>query len=182
MNDNLSMRYAIALLDVAIENNQVLEYLKQISELLNIFCNNKDLKILLADYGLNNEEKKETITTIFKNNVNQYILNFMYIIIDNNRGKYYVDIFKEFIKRAQNYLHIVNGICYSTISLSKEDLNNITEKVSKLLNKKVVLTNRIDSSLIGGFKVEVEDKIIDESIKKRLLDLKKSIKIKKGAD
>ena len=36
MNDNLSMRYAIALLDVAIENNQVLEYLKQISELLNI--------------------------------------------------------------------------------------------------------------------------------------------------
>ena len=159
-----------------------MEYLKQISELLNIFCNNKDLKILLADYGLNNEEKKETITTIFKNNVNQYILNFMYIIIDNNRGKYYVDIFKEFIKRAQNYLHIVNGICYSTISLSKEDLNNITEKVSKLLNKKVVLTNRIDSSLIGGFKVEVEDIIIDESIKKRLLDLKKSIKIKKGAD
>ena len=66
MNDNLSMRYAIALLDVAIENNQVLEYLKQISELLNIFCNNKDLKILLADYGLNDEEKKETITTILK--------------------------------------------------------------------------------------------------------------------
>ena len=49
-----------------------------------------------------------------------------------------------------------------------------------MLNANVTLQNKIDESLLGGFKIQVEDYILDDSMKNRLEKLKETITLKKG--
>ena len=53
-------------------------------------------------------------------------------------------------------------------------------KISKMLNANVTLQNKIDESLLGGFKIQVEDYILDDSMQNRLNKLKETITLKKG--
>ena len=52
-------------------------------------------------------------------------------------------------------------------------------KTSQLLNANVILQNKIDKNLVGGFKIQVDDFIIDQSIKRKLSDLKTTL-LKRG--
>ena len=178
--DSVASRYAIALLSIAKEENKVSEYISEIEQLVSIFEVNPDLLLLLKDHGLSVDEKKETLSLCFENKVNEYVLNLFYVMIDNKRGKYIKDVCNEFVRIGLNELNIKKGIVYSTIKLTKKQLSGFEEKISKMLSCNVMLVNQIDPSLVGGFKVQVEDYILDDSMKHRLEKLKENITLKKG--
>lgn len=178
--DSVASRYAIALLSVAKEENKVKEYVLEVEQLLEIFSLNPDLMLLLKDYGLSADEKKETLSICFKGKIEEFILNLFYIMIDNNRGKYIIDVCKEFVRIGNNELNIKKGVVYTTIKLTEKQLTKIEEKISKMLSYNVTLKNIIDSSIIGGFKIQVEDYILDDSFKNRMEKLKENITLKKG--
>ena len=178
--DSVASRYAIALLSIAKEENKVNEYVNEVENLLNIFESNSDLVLLLKDFGLSKDEKKETLSLCFENKLNEYILNLLYVLIDNKRGNYIVDVCNEFVRIGLNELNIKRGIVYSTIKLTLKQLKGMESKISKMLNANVTLRNIIDENLLGGFKIQVEDYILDDSMKYRLEKLKETITLKKG--
>ena len=90
------------------------------------------------------------------------------------------DILMEFDRISLNELNIKKGIVYTTIKLTKQQIEKLNEKVSKMLKANVFLVNEIDTKLIGGLKIVVDDYIIDDSLKYRLISLKDEISLKKG--
>ena len=144
------------------------------------FESNKDLVLLLKDHGLSKDEKKETISLCFENKISEFILNLLYVLIDNKRGGYILDVCNEFVRIGLNELNIKRGIIYSTIKLTSSQLKGMESKISKMLNANVTLRNIIDENLLGGFKIQVEDYILDDSMKTRLSKLKETITLKKG--
>ena len=56
-------------------------------------------------------------------------------------------------------------------------IEELEQDVSKLLQMNVRLTNEIDPKLIGGFKILVEGRIIDASIRKKFDDLESQINL-----
>ena len=178
--DSVASRYAIALLSIAKEENKIKEYVLEVENLVEIFEKNKDLVLLLKDHGLSKDEKKETISLCFEGKINEFILNLLYVLIDNKRGGYILDVCNEFVRIGLNELNIKRGIVYSTIKLTKTQLKGMESKISKMLNANVTLRNVIDENLLGGFKVQVEDYILDDSMKNRLEKLKETITLKKG--
>lgn len=173
--DSVADRYAIALLSLAREENIIPSLIEEVEQVIAIFNKNPDLLRILKDYGLTKEEKKETIDLCFKGRINVYILNTFYILIDNKRGAFTKEVMEEFVRLAYKDLNIKKGIVYSTIKLTKKEMTKMEERTSELLKAKVILENKIDSSLMGGFKIQVEDLIIDQSIKKRLENLKSTL-------
>ena len=178
--DSVASRYAIALLSIAKEENKIKEYVEEVENLVNIFESNSDLLLLLKDFGLSKDEKKETLSLCFENKVSEYILNLFYVLIDNKRGGYILDVCNEFVRIGLNELNIKRGIVYSTIKLTSSQLKGMERKISKMLNANVTLRNIIDENLLGGFKIQVEDYILDDSMKTRLSKLKETITLKKG--
>lgn len=178
--DSVASRYAIALLSIAKEENKIKEYVLEVENLVEIFEKNKDLVLLLKDHGLSKDEKKETISLCFEGKINEFILNLLYVLVDNKRGGYILDVCNEFVRIGLNELNIKRGIVYSTIKLTKTQLKGMKSKISKMLNANVTLRNVIDENLLGGFKVQVEDYILDDSMKNRLEKLKETITLKKG--
>lgn len=177
--DSVANRYAVALLSIASDENSIKEYIDEIEQILEILKNNDGFVALLKSYGLTASEKKDAITNCFKDKIKTNILNLFYVMIDNKRGGHILDVCKEFIRIARNKLHIKKGVVYTTIKLDEAQLLAMSQKVSKILNANVSLTNEIDTSLLGGFKIQVEDYIIDDSLKNRLEKLKDTI-AKKG--
>lgn len=178
--DSVANRYAVALLSVAREENKIQEYVNQIEQLKAIIKSNPELLVLLRSYSLSSDEKKDAITKCFKNKIDEYILNFFYVLIDNSRTKYILEIFNEFVKKALNELNIKKGVVYTTTPLNANQMQLLSKKVSDTLCCKVVLENEIDKDLLGGFKIQVEDYILDDSLKNRLAKLKDELILKKG--
>ena len=178
--DSVASRYAIALLSIAKEENKVKTYVNEVEDLLEVFESNSDLVLLLKDHGLSKDEKKETLSLCFKGKLNEFVLNLLYVLVDNKRGNCIVDVCNEFVRIGLNELNIKRGFVYTTIKLTKSQLSGMERKISKMLNANVTLQNKIDESLLGGFKIQVEDYILDDSMKTRLSKLKETITLKKG--
>ncbi|MCH5179693.1 MAG: F0F1 ATP synthase subunit delta [Erysipelotrichales bacterium] len=179
--DSVASRYAIALLSLAREENCVKEYIHECEQVVDILDQNSDLEKILRDYGLTLNEKKETLDLCFKGKVSEYVLNFFYITIDNKRGNLFKSILLEFVRIGYKELNIKKGTIYSTIKLTEKEIKSIEKRTSEILHSTVILDNKLDEKLIGGFRIQVEDMIIDESIKKRLEDLKANL-LKEGSN
>lgn len=173
--DSLINRYALGLFSIAIEENKVLEYKNSIKMLKQIVIENNDLMHLFSSYFILQDEKEKVIDNIFKD-FDLYIVNFLKIIIKNKRVDQMINIFNEFNKMCNGHLKIKEGIIYSTESLSKEDIDKVEIKFKELLSNDVELENVIDEKLIGGYKVVIEDKVFDGSIKNKLEFMKLSLK------
>ena len=86
-------RYAIALLEIAIEQNKTEEFRKEVKILKNIFQNSPEFCEILCDVNIDLAKKYSMIDKILAS-VNSDILSFVKVIIKNNRAHYLYKIFK----------------------------------------------------------------------------------------
>lgn len=173
--DTLANRYARALLMLASEDKQVLEYVNAIKFVKKTLGENPDLSRILLSRAINDEEKEKLLVKIFASYPLPYLIPFLRIILENHRVVVIDKILKEFISIANASQGIEEGIAYSTIPLTEDQIKNIEETISKKGKYQVELSNEIDESLIGGVKIVVRDRIYDGTIKNRLETLKKNL-------
>lgn len=64
------------------------------------------------------------------------------------------------------------GIVYTAAPLSPEIIVEMEAQTEALIKRPVQLENILDPSIIGGFLISIDDKLIDATIKKRLEDLR----------
>ena len=69
----------------------------------------------------------------------------------------------------------VNAVVKSAVDLNDEAKTRIQKELEDFTKKKVNITYKVDSSLIGGFIVLINDQVIDSSIKNQLKLLKKKL-------
>lgn len=72
----------------------------------------------------------------------------------------------------------VRGVVYSAVPLEEATVKKLEKQTANLLKKPVTLVNQIDESLIGGFLISADGKLIDASIRKRLEDL--NVRLRSG--
>ena len=64
----------------------------------------------------------------------------------------------------------------SAIPLTSEQINKLQIKLEKVTGKQIVVTNTIDSSILGGMKLRYLGIQLDGSIKTKLDNFEKSLK------
>lgn len=175
MNNTLDERYASALLTIANEEGKNFEYRDYIKNLVFSLEENKEIIEILSSKFMHKDEKKKVVEKIMSTCPFQNIINLMYVIIDNGRERNIISILKEFISLSNELDGISEGIIYTSMKLTNEQIANIEKSISSKINKKVYLTQKIDHELIGGIKVCINDYVFDASIKNKLDSLKHSL-------
>jgi F-type H+-transporting ATPase subunit delta len=66
----------------------------------------------------------------------------------------------------------VKAIVTTAIPLTPDLENQTLQTVKKLTDKKVILENKIDSSIIGGYILQIDDKQFDASVSNQLKAIK----------
>jgi F-type H+-transporting ATPase subunit delta len=167
--------YGTSLFDVSLEMNKTLDVLKDFDFFMKSLTEQPMFYEFLCTPTIPKNEKKDVVKNCFDGLICQELLNFIYILIDKKRCRNIKMIFNYFHKLIDKNQNVSNGIVFSFEELSLEEIASIENETGKLLRKKINLKNEIDKSIIGGFKILIEGKVIDASVKKRLIDLKDSL-------
>ena len=173
MADSVATRYAVALFEIAKEEDKVSFYKSEFNSFYSLL--DDDVLSFLGHFSIPVEAKKDFLAKAFKGKLDQTIYNFVCLLLDKNRFNNIKEIVKEFNESCNQYLGIEEGIIYSAVKLTSKEVEQIAQKVSKIIGKKTILTQRLDESLVGGFKVAVADKVIDNSLKNKLESLKSEL-------
>lgn len=168
-------RYAIALLEIAIEQNKTEEFRKEVKILKNIFQNSPEFCEILCDVNIDLAKKYSMIDKILAS-VNSDILSFVKVIIKNNRAHYLYKIFKETLYRFDDYLEIQEGKLILSKEMNEKEKEKIIKSIEKNEGVKLELEEVIDPSILGGFIVTLKDNVYDASLKTKLQNLKESLK------
>lgn len=168
--------YALSLFSLAKEENLLDVFFSEVNSLIDVF---KDKKIndFFSNKFIKVKEKKEIVNNTF-NGLNKYLLNFINIIIDDCKEENMNEIFSNFNELYFKEKNIVKGIVYG-LEIDKDKISKLEETLSNKLNKKVILEFKQDISLIGGYKVVVDNKLYDNSYKNKLDNLKNKL-LKEG--
>lgn len=168
-------RYAESLFDLAKEENQVTQYLDDIKLVGEVLDSDPQIVQFFNHVLIENDKKIQLLDQSFKGNVDQYVLNFLKLLVQSRRIRYIDDIVKSYIKLSNQYLGIEEGVIYTPYELTDQQIQDIEKAISQKENKKVTLKVSIDPSLLGGIKVQIANRIYDGTIKNKVEMLKKEL-------
>ena len=164
----VAMTYGNALFEAAKDLNMVHEIRDTINMIEEVFQDNPDFYELLNSPSLSSENKKNLIKDVFKERINDEVINFLYILIDKRRTtelSRIVRIYEQLVNRVEGF---DIGIIYSVSPLSDKQIFEFEEQTGQLLKERVKLNNEIDESLTGGIRILIEGKETNASLKGRL--------------
>lgn len=176
MAELISKRYASSLFEVGLELNNIDEFQNQLGLIKKTFESEEKLLQILEHPRISKNEKRDLIDSIFKKEVSQEVLNFLFIIIDKRREKNIIDIIREYdilFKEHQGILDIEAVTAVPMIGSTKDKLQSI---LKDKFQKEINLSNLVDASIIGGVILKMGEKIIDSSIEGQLKEMEAMIK------
>ena len=172
--ESVASRYGLALYSLALEENKIDSWQKDVKTLKSIFEKNTDFIMILGSSFISLEERLEIVEKTLVG-VDKNIIGLIDVIMENNRTDLILDVFESFNSYCNQYRGVSEGLIYSTLKLDQTVIDQIEKKISKIENNKVELKNVIDPSLIGGVKVVIKDHIYDGSIKHNIEMMKKDL-------
>lgn len=169
----IASRYAKALIELAIEKEQLEEVTADIREFLSVAESNREVQLILQSPIVNIEKKKNVLTALFGQRANKITMSFYEIVTRKNRSNVLLTTAKEYIKQYNAHQGIQVAYVTTTVPLT-DDLRNSFETIVSDISglKKIELVEKIDSNLIGGFVLKVNDKLLDDSVSGKLRTLR----------
>jgi F-type H+-transporting ATPase subunit delta len=166
----IANQYALAVFSLAKEQGKELEF----SILLSDFAKNitEETQKFFAHPKISKIEKKTILENVVKDCL---LLNFLKVLTDNDRFSLIEAVafaYKDILDKLNKIMKVV---VFSKKSLTKTNLEKIKKKLKSTYQRRIELEEVIDETIIGGFKVEFEGNVIDETINKQLEDLKSSL-------
>lgn len=177
--ENQIHHYAFAIYSLYEEKDQ--SFLHDLNAIFASLYQQKEIIEILSSNNISKQERKKIVTNIFNNDIDKYLINFLYVLIDNNFFHNVLFIIQDFF----SYYNLEKNIAFLKIitpfPLDELTIKKIINSYNIKLNKEIVYTVEIDTSLIAGFKIIYNnDNIFDYSVKGKLDDLKYQIKNSKG--
>lgn len=162
MDITLFKNYAEALLEIALDENKVDIYEKNLDDIEYLLSD--ELTKFFDTPFVSLDNKFEIIDKYFGKLVENYVLYFLKILVEKSLIKYFKNIKEQFDHLANVSKGITEGIIYSPFELSKDEFNKITEVFKNKLNKNISFKVLIQPDLIGGVRILIEDRVYDYSV------------------
>ena len=172
----IAVPYARALFDFSVEKNIMHQITADFQNLETFLNDAGELTEYLNNPIVSQDAKCEVLTKTLKSQVNTETFKFLIILVNRDR----INLLESIIT---NYLELV----YETASIKMIEVstafafnnlqkNMLIKKLKELTNaREIRLVIAVDSSLIGGFLIKTESKVIDFSIKNQLQNLAKHL-------
>lgn len=160
--------YASALFMLGVENGAVDEYESHLESIRDIFEKTTDYIKVLESPAIPLSERLSLIDEAFEKNSPEYIVSFIKILCENGHIREICQCIDEFKELVRIYKNRTVATVYYVEPLTDEQKDALLKKLETVSGKNVETVYVKDENLIGGIKVQIDDKIFDGSIKNRL--------------
>ncbi len=168
--------YARALFDFSVEKN-IMHQITADFQNLDIFLNETaELTDYLNSPILNKQVKVGILTKTLKSQINAETFKFLMILVDRNRISFLSAIINTYLELVYETASIKTIEVSTAVSFNDSQKDKLIQKLKELTNaREIRLVINVDSSLIGGFLIKTESKVIDFTIKNQLQQLAKHL-------
>jgi len=173
IDTTLSKRYATALVEIAQEQNALDKYAGDLDSLSKLVEESRDFREILMNPVFTSDDKKKIAGSVLKKmGADPMVINFVYLLIDRKRIDQLTGIEKAFRAKVDEIRGITRGQIISAEPLAAAELGRVTDILAKVTGKKVMVTTKVDPSLLGGLVARVGDMVFDGTIRTQLNQLK----------
>ncbi len=172
----VASRYAKSLIDLSVENNVLALSYNDMILFEKVVDETPELEAILKNPIVPLDKKTGILNGIFADKVSKLTIAFFNIVVSKGRSSILFATAKQFIQQYNLLKGIVTADVTSATALSvaaKEEIIAIVKK--ELGANEVIVNEKINEKLIGGFILKVGDKQFDASIASGLSKLKKEL-------
>lgn len=170
----VASRYAKSLIGLAVEQGKLEVVYADMKLIKGICTSNPDFVILLESPVVKTDKKKAIFKEILTGKISDLTFSFINIIADKRREGYIDDIAKAFDTQYKLYKNILSAVITSANGIDAATKAKVMELVKATTTGEVELIEKIDPSILGGFVITVGDKQMDQSVARKLNDLRKN--------
>ena len=174
-NIGMTKKYARALYNVAVQQEDVKEVSNRINYIANVIKAVPEFRQLLQTHRISTENKINILKNVLKDNFCLLEIELVSDILEHNNILILSDIAKHFEYLVETDSNLVNMTITSATELSAEEVAHIQSNIESQLNKKVDVRTETDKSLIGGVRLRVGNIVVDNTISRRLDMLKNTL-------
>ncbi len=80
-----------------------------------------------------------------------------------------------FLEMARKQMNLVPVEVISAVPLTEQQLYDIEVRLIRMTRKQLDIRTTVDPSLLGGLRIIVDNTVLDQSIKRKLSELKKAV-------
>jgi len=174
--DSTAQRYAEALFGIGQSSGKLAVFQQNAEDFLGVLKSSKDLMTSLSHPNIRREQRKAIINQVLAGSPYDHVFaNFVRLVVERGRIMYYPRIVSSFVGLRDNADGRLRGVVFSATPLSDVQMAHLKSKVQAKLQHEVVFEARIDESLIGGLRVEVNGRVFDSSVKHYLEQMRESM-------
>ena len=173
----IAKRYATAVFELCKEQKNLDMLESNVDSIGSLIIDSEDFRTFLVSPLLTREDQSRAILEIAKKfKLSKVMSNFLSLIAVKRR----LFILSYFVKESRLLISDEKGEITAEVTTARGLTDEQKEEVVKMLShstgKKVKLFSIIDNALIGGLIVKVGSKMLDTSIKAKLISLQSTMK------
>jgi len=176
LDREVAIRYARALFDSAKERGYLDSADEQLAVLQDVFSRDSSLIDYLAAPQIGDDKKEALIRKVFSaERFVRGILEFVLLVARKRRVEYLPLMIEEFRELVADERGQITAEVTAAHQLSAEQREALVNRLQVKLGKTIKLSERQDSSVIGGVRVRLRDEVIDGTVKNELRKLRERL-------
>ncbi len=167
--------YAKAIFEMAVDGDSGENWRESLTVLSKALEDEK-LSKLINDPRVEKSILSDVLSQVLaKNGFNESQVNLVQLLTENKRLSMFNEVRDAFNKLLDEYQQKKHCKVLSAVVLNSEQQNNVRKSLSKRFGGEIDVLYEVDASVIGGLRIEMNDRVIDETLLRRIKQLESDI-------
>jgi F-type H+-transporting ATPase subunit delta len=167
--------YASSIFEIAKEKNMISQVAEELEVISQILAEEAEFKSYINAPGITSEVKKSFINKVFAGNISENTMNLLNLLIDNGRQESISGIYEAFVELDDKHNNRERITVITQTPSSESLIDSIKSQIGKKLEKEIIVTEKVDESILGGIIIKIGDLVIDGSLAKGLKNIKSNL-------
>ncbi len=173
-NQVRGQRYARALFELAVERNTIDQWASDLSQMAQVM-QDEEFSLFLKHAQVPLEQKISALATVLPD-VDPLVRNLGSLLITRGSVDSVGDVSEGYNRLVDEQLGRQRIEVTTAVELDAAEAERIQQFVVNLIRREVVMSSRVDESILGGMIIQIGDRLLDGSARSRLEELRKQIR------
>ncbi|MGC8666625.1 MAG: ATP synthase F1 subunit delta [Chthonomonadales bacterium] len=168
-------RYAAALFNTALAHGAAEAVREDLRQLASLWASMPLLRRSLESPLMPAARKREVVDQVLAPRLHELTVRFLHLLIGKRREEILPDVQRTYDRMADLQQGIVRAEAVTAVELDDVQRAALVEALERRTGRNVDLTVRVDPAIIGGVVVQLEDTVIDGSVRGALERLREQM-------
>jgi len=176
LTSKIAAPYARALFDFSVEKNIMHQITADFQNLDTFLNETPELLEYLNNPIVKRNAKSEILTKTLKSQINTETFKFLMVLVERDRINLLTTVINSYLELIYQTASIKMIEVSTALAFTNSQKDTLIQKLKELTNaREIRLIINVDPSLIGGFLIQTESKVIDFTVKNQLQKLAKHL-------